>query len=88
MDITYAKPVRSCRAISLSRFSMTLRSVPARSIRPDLIAGFHATPGQSSDVICAPTIRKPHFLSSAANSAAVMSLKEISFKQYGQPQNE
>jgi hypothetical protein len=77
---THAKPVRVCRATSSPRFCMTLCNVAARSIRPDLIVGFHATPGQSSEVICAPTTRNPCFLSSAANSVAVMSVMKISFR--------
>jgi hypothetical protein len=78
---------RTCRAISSLRFCITLRSVRARSSRPIRFTGFHATPGQSSDVICTPTTRNPCFLSSAANSAAVISVMKISFRQCGQPRN-
>jgi hypothetical protein len=68
----YAIPMRTCRTITSRRSRVISRSVLARSIFPRAITGLQAIPGQSSETIWLPIIRRPHNLSSVKNWVAVM----------------
>jgi hypothetical protein len=63
----HAIPIRACRTMNSRRSRMTSRSVLTRSICPRAIMGFQATPGQSSQTIRWPTIRRPDTLSLVPN---------------------